>query len=67
MKVEVDLSLCERQAVCIGLAPSVFQFDDDGQLVLLQSEPPADLFYAIEDAEAACPVGAISVQVADGV
>jgi len=62
MKVEVDLGACEHQAVCIGLAPSVFDFDADGALTLLQSEPPEELRDAVEDAAAACPMTAITVR-----
>lgn len=62
MKVEIDLKLCERQAVCIGIAPSVFDFGDDGQLAVLQSEPPEELRDAVEDAAAACPMSAILVR-----
>jgi ferredoxin len=62
MKVDVDLKLCERQAVCIGIAPSVFEFDDEGSLNLLQCEPPEELRDAVEDAAAACPVAAITVR-----
>ncbi|MFJ9565149.1 ferredoxin [Streptomyces fuscichromogenes] len=62
MKVEVDLNLCERQAVCIGIAPSVFDFDAAGSLAVLQAEPPEELRDAVEDAAAACPLAAISVR-----
>ncbi|MEH0551039.1 ferredoxin [Streptomyces sp. Root369] len=62
MKVEVDLELCERQAVCIGIVPSVFDFGDDGALKVLRTEPPQDLREAVEDAAAACPLGAITVR-----
>lgn len=61
MKVEVDLNLCESQAVCIGIAPSVFDIDGDGKLVILQSEPPESLRDSVEDAAAACPLAAITV------
>lgn len=57
--VEVDLKLCERQAVCIGIAPTVFQLGKDGRLEILEAEPPEDLWDAIEDAAAACPLNAI--------
>ncbi|KAA1176978.1 ferredoxin [Rhizobium tropici] len=60
--VEVDLKLCERQGVCIGIAPSVFQFGKDGQLEILEAEPPEDMWDAIEDAAAACPLNAITLR-----
>jgi ferredoxin len=62
MKVQVDLGLCEQQAVCTGIAPSVFELGEDGVLTLLQSEPPEELRDAVEDAAAACPLSAILVR-----
>ncbi|MFG2029675.1 ferredoxin [Streptomyces sp. NPDC048825] len=62
MKVDVDPELCEHQAVCIGIAPSVFDFGEDGALKVLQVEPPESLRDAVEDAAAACPLGAITVR-----
>ena len=61
MRVEVDQALCEHQAVCIGIAPEVFEFGDDGELVVLQSEPPESARAMLEDAEAACPLAAITI------
>ena len=61
MKIEVDLKLCEDQAVCIGLAPTVFAFSEDGVLTVLQENPPEELREACEKAEAACPMGAIRI------
>ncbi len=61
MKIEVDLELCEDQAVCIGLAPTVFAFGEDGVLTLLQESPPEELREACEKAEAACPMCAIRI------
>jgi len=62
MKVAVDLGLCDRQAVCIGVAPAVFDFNDDGELTVLQPEPPESVRDAVEDAAAACPMAAIAVE-----
>jgi len=59
MKIEVDLALCEDQAVCIGLAPSIFAFGEDGVLTVLHESPPEELREACEQAEAACPMAAI--------
>jgi ferredoxin len=59
MKIEVDLELCEDQAVCMGLAPTVFAFGEDGVLTVLQESPSEELREACEQAEAACPMGAI--------
>lgn len=62
MRVSVDLGVCDRQAVCTGLAPSVFEMSGDGSLLVLQPEPGEGLREACEEAAAACPMGAISVE-----
>ena len=36
MELKVDRDLCEANAVCCGLAPDVFELDDDEQLVITQ-------------------------------
>jgi ferredoxin len=39
MKVVVNRDLCERTALCMGVAPEVFEVGDDGVLVLLDERP----------------------------
>ncbi len=62
MRVAVDLNLCDRQGVCIGIAPTVFRFGENGLLEVLQPEPPDSLRDAVEDAAAACPMAAILIE-----
>jgi len=38
MKVRVDVERCESNAMCLGLAPAVFDLDDNGLVVLLTDE-----------------------------
>ena len=33
MRIEVDPDRCEGQAVCVGLAPKVFELNDDDEIV----------------------------------
>ena len=33
MRIEVDPDRCEGQAVCVGLAPKVFELNDDDEVV----------------------------------
>ena len=35
MEITVDRDLCEANAVCCGLAPAVFELDDDDNLVVM--------------------------------
>ena len=39
MRVVVDYDLCESNAVCMGIAPEVFEVRDDDFLYVLQDEP----------------------------
>lgn len=62
MRVKVDFGLCEANALCVAIAPDVFQLDDDDYLMLLQEEPAASLASAVEQAARSCPRSAILVE-----
>ncbi|MGB6123809.1 MAG: ferredoxin, partial [Gordonia sp. (in: high G+C Gram-positive bacteria)] len=36
MHIKCDYDLCESNAVCVGMAPDVFELDDNDYLVILQ-------------------------------
>ena len=40
MKIVVDFDKCTSNAVCMGIAPEVFEVRDDNFLYVLQEEPP---------------------------
>ena len=61
MKVVVDFDLCQSNGICQGLAPEVFEVDDDGYLQLLQEHPDDALRSKVEMAVNSCPVQAISL------
>ena len=61
MKVVVDFDLCESNAVCMGIAPQVFEVREDDFLYILDENPPEELRPALEQAVAACPRAAISL------
>ena len=42
MRVEVDHDRCEGNAVCVGIAPDVFDLDDDDYAVVKADPVPAD-------------------------
>jgi ferredoxin len=60
MKIDVDLTVCERYGHCCFEAPTVFELDDDGELQYV-SEPDEALRPQVEGAARACPVLAITV------
>lgn len=61
MKVSVDPMVCEANGVCVGLAPEVFDLDDDDELTILQSEVPADQADLVRHAVRSCPKAALSL------
>jgi ferredoxin len=62
MRVVVDYDLCESNAICMAVAPEVFEVDDDDNLNLLQEEPPEELRPKVEEAVRRCPKQALSIQ-----
>jgi ferredoxin len=61
MRVAVDRDLCEANGLCAGLAPEVFDLDDEDYLHILQSEVPAGQAGAVQQAVASCPKIALSL------
>ena len=62
MKIVIDYDLCEANAVCMGIAPEVFEVREDDFLYLLQEEPPEELRPKMEEAVRRCPKQAISIE-----
>ena len=62
MRVVVDYDLCESNAVCMGIAPEVFEVRDDDFLYVLQEEPDESKRPKIEEAVRRCPKQAISIE-----
>ena len=60
MHLRVDRDLCEANAVCCGLAPDVFELDDDEQLVITQPFPP-DRLERVQKAVERCPKNALEL------
>jgi ferredoxin len=61
MRVVVDFDLCESNAICMGIAPEVFEVRDDDFLYVLDETPPEDMRPKIEEAVQRCPKQAISI------
>lgn len=61
-KVVVDFDLCESNAICMGVAPEVFEVRDDDFLYVLQETPGEDLRSKVEEAVRRCPKQAISLE-----
>jgi ferredoxin len=61
MRVIVDRDLCEANAVCAGLAPEVFDVDDDDTLHILVDEVPPALAGQVREAVRSCPKAALRI------
>jgi ferredoxin len=62
MRVVVDYDLCESNALCMGVAPEVFEVRDDDNLYILNEHPSEDMRDKVEQAVRLCPKAAISIE-----
>ncbi|GAB04084.1 ferredoxin [Gordonia amarae] len=62
MRVKADFDLCESNAVCVGLAPDIFDLDDNDYLLILHEDVPAEHEAAVRQAVAGCPKAALSIE-----
>lgn len=61
MKAHIDKELCIGCGLCPSICPAVFDMDDDGKAKVIGSEVSSDLEDEVKEAEAGCPVNAISI------
>ena len=62
MRVIVDFDLCESNAICMQIAPDVFEVRDDDFLYVLDETPGEDRRAAMQEAVQRCPKQAISLE-----
>lgn len=62
MRVKVDMTLCMSNAQCMAAAPEVFEVHEDGELEVLDANPPEALRPKVERAILLCPTQAISLE-----
>lgn len=63
MKVRVDEDRCEGQAVCVGLAPQVFELGDDDEFVQVTvDDVPSGREARVRKAAAKCPMAALTIE-----
>jgi ferredoxin len=60
--VSADFDLCESNAVCMGIAPEVFEVREDNFLYVLQEHPPEALLDRVREAVESCPKRALSLR-----
>lgn len=61
MRVEVDRDLCESNAVCVGVAPDVFDLGADDPAVVQVDDVPADSEAEVREAVGLCPKIALTL------
>jgi ferredoxin len=62
MRITIEEDKCCGAGQCVLVAPEVFdQRDEDGVVVLLDAEPPAEQHAAAREAAVVCPAAAIKV------
>jgi ferredoxin len=63
MEVFVDQDKCASSGNCVMHAPEIFdQRDDDGVVLVLDANPPAEQAENVRRAEANCPALAIHIE-----
>ena len=62
MKVVVDYDLCESNAICMAVAPEIFEVRDDDFLYVLNETPNADQEDKVREAVERCPKQAITIE-----
>jgi ferredoxin len=61
MKINVNYDLCSSNAVCMGIAPEIFEVRDDGYMYVLNENPGPEFDARVSEAVASCPNAAISI------
>ncbi len=62
MRVEVDFDLCESNAICMAVAPQVFEVREDDFLYVLNETPSPDQEEKVREAADRCPRQAITLR-----
>lgn len=62
MNVSVDRSRCTALGICESLAPSHFEVDEEGELVVLEQTVTEQQLPLLRRAVAGCPTGALALE-----
>ncbi len=61
IKVHIDTNLCQSHGECVGIAPDLFQLDDD-DFIHWQEEVDDSRRAELESAVDTCPMTAIRIE-----
>ncbi|MFF0284201.1 ferredoxin [Rhodococcus aetherivorans] len=62
-RVVVDMSKCSGLGLCEAVSPDVFEIGDDGDLIVHTTSVDAGRTAELQEAAAACPTQAITIEV----
>lgn len=62
MKGFVDKDACIGCGLCTAMCPKVFKMDKGGKAEAIEDEIDENLIADVRDAEAGCPVAAITIE-----
>jgi ferredoxin len=62
MRIVLDRAKCTGIGICEAFAPTVFEVDDHGELVVLSAEVPEDAQNEVAEAVEGCPTLALRLQ-----
>jgi len=62
MRIVVDRDLCQGHGVCCEEASEVFRLDGEGELQILQEQPPEQMRAVVELAVKYCPTRALRLE-----
>ena len=61
-RVVVDMTKCSGLGLCEAVSPDVFEIGDDGDLIVHVHEVHSERATELEEAAAACPTQAITIE-----
>jgi ferredoxin len=61
VKIVVDYELCEGNAICVGMAPDVFDLDADDHLRVTDEPIQATRHRELSEIAGSCPRGALRI------
>ena len=62
VRVVVDTEKCESNALCMGVAPEIFDVPDEGPVEVQNEHPSEDMRSEAEEAARVCPTQAITIE-----
>jgi ferredoxin len=61
VRVSVDKALCEANAVCVGMAPDVFDLSAEDELLILVEDIPQQRRQELLEVVGSCPRAALTL------